>query len=248
MPGAAEDAPVLVFLHEGLGSAQLWRGFPAALGRATGCAVLVYSRYGNGGSEPLHEARPVSYMHDEALVVLPELLAAYGVVAPIFVGHSDGASIALIYAGAHPDAVRAAIVLAPHLFVEDLSVRSIAAIKQVYESSNLRARLARYHRDADRTFYGWNRIWLDPAFCSWNIREFTRRITAPVLAIAGENDEYGTLVQLEALREDAQGLFDCLTLARCGHAPHQDRTGIVTAASGAFITEVCRELGARPGS
>jgi pimeloyl-ACP methyl ester carboxylesterase len=216
----------------------MWREFPAELASATGCAALTYSRYGNGGSEPLHEARPVSYMHDEALVVLPQVFAAYGIVKPILIGHSDGASIALIYAGAHPAALRAAIVLAPHLFVEDISIRSIAAIRDTYESTGLRSRLARYHRDVDRTFYGWNRIWLDPAFRSWNIREFTRRIEAPVLAIAGENDEYGTLAQLEALREDARGPVDCLALARCGHAPHRDRTELVTTAAAAFITSL----------
>ncbi|MDQ2872499.1 MAG: alpha/beta hydrolase, partial [Candidatus Eremiobacteraeota bacterium] len=167
--GKVADAPTLVLLHEGLGSVSAWREFPQALAARTGLPALVYSRYGNGRSDVLAEKRTPRYMHDEALVVLPELLERCEVRDSVLIGHSDGASIALIYAAEHGAGVRGIVLEAPHVFVEELSVQSIVAAKTVYESTDLRERLGRHHADADRTFYGWNDIWLDPAFRDWNI-------------------------------------------------------------------------------
>src|SRR5262245_36795496 len=163
--------PALVFLHEGLGSVRQWRDFPERVGRATGRAALVYSRYGYGGSDVLVEPRAgVRFMHDAALVELPELLAKLDVREPVLVGHSDGASIGLIHAGAGLP-VRALAVLAPHVFVEDVCLRSIEAAKRAFETGDLSARLGRYHRDPARTFHLWNDAWLDPEFRAWNIEE-----------------------------------------------------------------------------
>lgn len=232
--------PALVFLHEGLGSAGLWRGLPAELAFRTGCAALVYSRYGNGLSEPLHESRPVSYMHDEALVALPEILDAFDVRETILVGHSDGASIAAIFA-CERDGVRAMVLEAPHVFVEDLSIRSIARAREVFTSGDLRERLAPYHADVDRTFYGWNDIWLDPEFRSWNIEPYVAGVRCPMLLVQGEADEYGTRAQLEAIRRRAtQSAVDELVLAHCGHSPHRDRPASVVAAIAAFVGEVLK--------
>ncbi len=236
-PALRHGAPALVFLHEGLGSIDLWRDFPQRVGERTGCATIVYSRYGNGFSDVLREARGVDYMHHEALVVLPELLAAMNVQRPILVGHSDGASIALIYASAFPDRVRALVLEAPHVIVEDISVTSIAAIGQTYRTTSLREKMARHHADVDRTFYGWNDIWLAPAFRSWSIVEMLPSIAVPGLAVQGADDEYGTLAQLELLAGASGGSTDRLVLANCGHAPHRDRGSFVEAAVAQWIVD-----------
>jgi pimeloyl-ACP methyl ester carboxylesterase len=230
--------PALVMLHEGLGSARLWRDVPEILARETGCKVVNYSRYGHGFSETLRESRTPRYMHDEALTVLPELLRLLDVHDCILFGHSDGASIAMIYAGAGFP-VRGLILEAPHVFVEDLSVRSIAAARAAYEAGDLRARLSRHHADADATFYGWNRIWLDEAFRDWNIEEYSRRITAPVFVVQGERDEYGTRAQLEAIRDAVLGPVDELVVANAAHAPHRDRPDMVLPAIAAFVRGLC---------
>ena len=234
-PAVPRDAPVLVFLHEGLGSIELWRDFPQRVASLTGCGTIVYSRYGNGFSEVLHEPRAVDYMHHEALVVLPELLAELQVERPILVGHSDGASIALIYASAFPDRVSALVVEAPHVVVEDISVTSIAAIGEAYRTTPLREKMARYHADVDATFYGWNDIWLAPAFRAWSIVELLPSIAAPALAVQGVDDEYGTLAQLDLLASGSGGSVDRLVLANCGHAPHRDRAGFVEGAVSQWI-------------
>lgn len=239
-PALRRGAPTLVFLHEGLGSIELWRDFPQRVAEQTGCAAVVYSRYGNGFSEVLHEARDAGYMHDEALVALPELLDALGVERPILVGHSDGASIALIYAAAFPDRVRALVLEAPHVVVEDLSVTSIAAIGETYRTTGLREKMARYHADVDATFYGWNDIWLAPAFRPWTIVEKLRSITAPVLAIQGIDDEYGTVAQLDLLASNSGASVDRLVLANCGHAPHRDRAGLVESSVAGWIANVAQ--------
>ena len=226
---------MLVFLHEGLGSVGTWKTFPLDLVHATGCSALVYSRYGNGFSEILTEDRPVTYMHDEARITLPEMLDGFGIRSAILFGHSDGASIALIYAGHTGTRVRAVIAEAPHVFVEDISVQSIESAKVLFETTNLRVRLARYHQDVSRTFYGWNDIWLHPAFRAWNIREYVREITMAMLLVQGVEDEYGTAAQLNAIRDDARGPVDTLYLANCGHVPHRDRSDIVTTIAAAFI-------------
>lgn len=238
VPPPESGRPVLVFLHEGLGSLALWRDLPAAIADRAHCGYLVYSRYGNGFSQPLDGSRDVRYMHDEALVVLPELLEMCGITAPLLVGHSDGASIALIYAGSYPQHVAGVVVEAPHLFVERCSVESIAAIGELYRAGTLRERMARHHEDVDRTFWGWNDIWLDPAFASWNIESYVPQIAAPVFAIQGTSDEYGTLAQLDALAARVTTPVDRLVLSRCGHAPHRDRRLIVEHAICGWIADV----------
>ena len=232
-------APVLVFLHEGLGSIGLWYDVPGELARLTGCSVLVYSRYGNGFSEPLCEPREVSYMHDEARIALPALLEYFSIAQAILVGHSDGASIALIAAAEDRGRIRGVVAEAPHAFVEDLSVESIAAAKSAYESGDLRKRLARHHQDPDRTFYGWNDVWLKPEFRAWDIRPLLAGIRAPLLIVQGAGDEYGTLAQVSAIRDSASGArVDSLVLDRCGHAPHRDRPDLTLLAIAAFTAGV----------
>ena len=236
IPRRRAGAPTLIFLHEGLGSLGLWRDFPASLAERTGCAAVVYSRCGNGFSEVLHEPRPTRYMHDEALVTLPALLSVLGLNDVVLFGHSDGASIAIVFAAEHPGVVRGMVLEAPHLFVEDLSVSSIAAMRQEYEQGTLRERMARRHADADRTFYGWNDVWLSPAFRSWSVEAEAASVQSPALAIQGTGDEYGTLAQVETLARLSRGPVDCLTLAACGHAPHRDRTALVLETAAAWTT------------
>lgn len=214
----------------------MWKSVPADLARLTGCAVLVYSRYGNGFSQVLEEARAVSYMHDEALEALPDVLDAFDVRDAVLVGQSDGASIALIYAGENGARLRGVVAEAPHVFVEDLSVQSIARAKVAYESTDLPKRLGRYHEDADRTFYGWNGIWLHPEFRTWNIEDSVRKIRVPLLLVQGVDDEYGTVAQLDAVRNDCErARVDTLYLADCGHAPHRDRPDLTLPAIAAFV-------------
>lgn len=238
VPASAGDAPVLVFLHEGLGSIDLWRGFPQAIANRTGYGALVYSRYGNGFSASLREPRAVSYMHDEARVALPELLERLRIDRPFLIGHSDGASIALIYAATYPKAVRGLVLEAPHVFVEELSVRSIAAIGAAYASGDLRERMRKHHADADATFRGWNDIWLAPAFRRWSLLDLLPAIEAPALVIQGTNDEYGTLEQVRAIVAHMRAArLDELVLSGCGHAPHRDRGPLVEAAVSAWLVE-----------
>src|SRR5258706_13028908 len=211
--------PVLVFLHEGLGSIAQWRDFPAKVAHATDCRALVYDRYGYGKSDVLREARAgVRFMHDAALKELPEVLQKFSIEAPILIGHSDGASIALIHAGAG-HAVRGVAVLAPHVFVEASGLKSIRNIDDAFETSGLAERLARYHRDAGKTFHLWADAWLDSAFRQWNIEEYLPRIKCPVLAIQGESDEYGTMAQLDAIKRQAGGSCELVKLPGCGPSP-----------------------------
>ncbi len=232
--GSDETASTIVLLHEGLGSVALWKDLPLQLRERTGCAILAYSRYGYGDSDPLAEKRPLDYMQHEGAVVLPELLSAMNIVKPILFGHSDGASIALIYAGFAPEAVHGAIVLAPHLFVEDISVASIAQAKIAYETTDLRSRLARYHADPDSAFRGWNDAWLDPGFRNWNIEAHVARIRCPILAIQGHDDEYGTPAQVEALAAHVPATRTLL-LEHCGHSPHRDQREQTLAATTDFV-------------
>jgi pimeloyl-ACP methyl ester carboxylesterase len=223
-----------VFLHEGLGSVSLWRDFPARVAERTGCGIFVYSRYGYGASEKLAEKREPDYMHREADVVLPELLIDANIERPILLGHSDGASIALLFAAAFPGRARALILEAPHVFVEDVSVTSIAAAKVAFESTDLPRKLARHHADAEGAFRGWNDIWLDPRFRTWNFEEELARITEPILLLQGEDDEYGTQAQLRAIETRVENVTTVL-LERCGHSPHRDRTEAVLDAIAAFV-------------
>jgi pimeloyl-ACP methyl ester carboxylesterase len=232
------EAPTLVFLHEGLGSVAMWRDFPAKLAARTGCPAVVYSRYGYGRSDPIAAPHEPRYMHDEALITLPELRRALGLDDVILVGHSDGASIALIHAGAGRWPVRALVLEAPHVFVEEVSIRSIAAAREAYATTDLRQRLARYHADVDSAFRGWNDIWLDPRFRAWTIEEYLPGVRCPVLAIQGADDEYGTLAQLDAIERGIAGPIEKLVPAKCRHSPHRDQEATVLAAMSAFIARV----------
>jgi pimeloyl-ACP methyl ester carboxylesterase len=219
------NRPTLVFLHEGLGSVAMWRDFPARVAQACGCRTLVYSRYGYGQSDVLEAPHAVRYMHDEALLALPELLAKLGIDNPVLIGHSDGASIALIHAGDGRWPVAGLVVMAPHVFVEEITLPGIEQARLAYLNTDLRQRLARFHRDAERTFFGWNDIWLHPDFRSWNIEAYLPSIRCPILAIQGEDDEYATMLHLEAIAEKAVSSpgVELLELADCRHSPHKDQ-------------------------
>ena len=226
--GPAGPAP-LVFLHEGLGSVSLWsqrgRNWPDAVCRASGRSGLVYSRRGYGQSDAVSDVRgagrlPADYMHREAWQVLPALLASQGIEKPVLLGHSDGASIALLHASRYP--VTAVIAMAPHLMVEDVALQAIAAARVAFESGPLRDRLARHHADVDSAFWQWNDVWLSGAFRSFDIRTECSRISAPLLAIQGEDDEYGTMAQLDELALAAPHTVQ-LRLPDCGHSPQRDQ-------------------------
>ena len=227
----------LVMLHDGLGSVSMWREFPEQLARATGCRTLVYSRHGYGSSSPLDAPRSVDYMHEEARVQLPGILERLGICRPVLFGHSDGASIALIQAASPESEVAGIIALAPHIKVEDLTVRSIATAKTAYLETDLRARLSRHHADVDSTFWGWNRIWLDPAFRSWNIEALLPSIRCPILAIQGEDDEYGTMEQIASIARAAPDSRR-LAVPACRHSPHRDQPQAVLAAAQEFVADV----------
>jgi pimeloyl-ACP methyl ester carboxylesterase len=222
IPPSRDTRPTIVMLHEGLGSVALWKDLPAKLAERTGSGVLAYSRYGHGSSDMLARKRPVRFMHYEGEIVVPELLEKLGIKKPILLGHSDGGSIALIFAGKFPEAVSGLMLEAPHVFVEDLSIASITQAKTTYESTDFAQKLGRYHANVDATFWGWNDIWLNPAFRSWNIEEYVPRITCPVLCIQGEQDEYGTTAQVEAIKAAApQTRIEILP--DCKHSPHRDQ-------------------------
>lgn len=243
-PGSTtRPAPTLVWLHEGLGCVALWRDLPQRVSERTGLSSLVYSRAGYGGSDPVALPRPLTYMHDEGLRVLPALLRALSVEDAVLIGHSDGGSIAILYAGGVPEAartVRGLVLLAPHVFCEELSVRSIAAAAESYVSGEgqLRQRLARYHRDVDGAFWGWNRAWLDPGFRAWNIEASLPAITAPTLLIQGSDDPYGTLAQLEAIERGVRGPVTRRVLAGCGHSPHREAPEATLALIADFVESV----------
>jgi pimeloyl-ACP methyl ester carboxylesterase len=219
-------APTLVFLHEGLGSVAQWKDFPAEVCARTGLGALVYSRRGYGASSPVPAApRDVRFMHDEAYDVLPAVLDAAKLSSVVLVGHSDGASIALLHAARDGGArVRAVAALAPHLFVEDVTVKSIAALAATWKTTDLRDRLARYHgANVDGAFLGWSGVWLDPRFRAWNIEREVAHVRAAVLVVQGEDDEYGTLAQVAAVEKAVHGPKRSLVLPKCGHSPHKDR-------------------------
>jgi pimeloyl-ACP methyl ester carboxylesterase/GNAT superfamily N-acetyltransferase len=215
LPGDA-DKPALLLLHEGLGSVGLWRGFPQQLQSATGRRTVAFSRYGHGQSDRPRNRRTPSFMHEEALEVLPELIGALGLDLPVLMGHSDGASIALIYAAHYP--ARAVVAIAPHVFVEELCINEIARVRDTYKDTDLRERMARHHRDPDAAFFGWNDVWLDPAFPQWNITDDIARITCALLLIQGERDQYGTMAQLDAIEQRAAGPVRRVHLD-CQHSP-----------------------------
>ena len=236
-----EQAPTVVMLHEGLGSAALWGDFPQLVLEATGAGVLVYSRAGYGASSPVALPRPLDYMHREALDVLPKLLAQIGFRRGILVGHSDGASIAAIYAGGVQDhRIRAIALMAPHFIVEDISVSSIAEIKTMYETSNLREKLARWHKHVDNAFYGWNGAWLDPKFRHWDISEYLAYIRVPVAIIQGADDQYGTIRQVEIAQEECYCPVDVTLLDGAGHSPHREAPVATLNAISDFANAVLR--------
>jgi pimeloyl-ACP methyl ester carboxylesterase len=220
---APGDAPTIVVLHEGLGSAGLWGDFPDKLQAAISTGVFVYSRAGYGASSPVTLPRPLDYMHIEALEVLPKLLDAIGFRRGLLLGHSDGASIAAIYAGGVADhRIRGVAMIAPHFVVEDVSVTSIAGIKTAYETAGLKAKLARWNRDVDNAFYGWNGAWLDPRFRSWDISEYLAYIRVPVAILQGQDDQYGTIRQVEIAQQECYCPVDVTIVPGAGHSPHRE--------------------------
>jgi pimeloyl-ACP methyl ester carboxylesterase len=230
LPGDPDRA-ALVLLHEGLGSIDLWRGFPAEFHRASERRLVVFSRHGHGRSAPPAETRTPGFFHDEALQVLPELLAQLDVSEAILVGHSDGASIALIHAAHHT--VQGLVLLAPHVFVEQITVDAIRQTRESYVAGALRDRMARYHDDVDAAFWGWCDVWLDPAFLTWNLEAEARRVTAPALLIQGEEDPYGTLEQLD--RIEARLPHTERLVLPGGHSPHLEHPAKVVAAIRTFL-------------
>ncbi len=234
VPGDPGRAPLL-FLHEGLGSVALWRGFPERIAAATGRRAVAYSRLGHGFSDPPAARRTAAFMHEEAADVVPALCAALDLHEPVLVGHSDGASIALIHAATHP--VRGVVVLAPHVFVEEVGLRGVAAARVAFTEGDLRERLARRHRDADVAFGNWNDVWLSAAFRAFDLRPLLGGITAPVLGVQGTDDAYGTVAHVECVRAAATGPVELLVLD-CGHAPHLERPAAVASAVERFLDTI----------
>jgi pimeloyl-ACP methyl ester carboxylesterase len=216
----------------------MWRDFPDLMASATGCGALVYSRIGYGASAPVRGSRPVHFMHDEALQVLPAVIERFKLREVVLYGHSDGASIAVIYAGARRGRVRAMVLEAPHVFVESVCLESITQIAETYKTTRLRKRLARHHGgNTDSMFTTWTDVWLRPEFRQWNIEEYLAAIASPVLVVQGEEDEYGTLRQVDAVLTQVSGPARSLVLARCGHSPHSDRPDEVLEAAGRFVRQ-----------
>lgn len=238
---ASQDGqPTLILLHEGLGSISLWRDFPEQLAAATGCRVLTYSRPGYGQSSPAKAARTARYMHDEALEILPALLDALNIKQPIIVGHSDGGSIGLIFAGAYPERLRALVTIAPHEWVEEEALAGIRQAGIAWHNTDWPSRLAKHHSDASRVFHDWHDTWLSAAFRDWNILDYVDRIRCPLLALQGDRDEYATLRQVEVLAERVAGCRMEI-LADCGHSPHREQPAATVAAIAAF----CQTLAGR---
>ncbi len=235
-PGAA---PTIVLLHEGLGCIALWRDFPKRLAEATGFGVFAYSRAGYGNSDPIALPRPLDYMTREATDSLGEVLDAIGFRHGVLVGHSDGASIAAVYAGSVEDfRVRGLVLIAPHFFTEEPGLAAIAEARTAYAETNLREKLAKYHVDVDGAFRGWNDAWLDPGFKAWNIAEAIDYIRVPILAVQGEDDQYGTLAQIREIEERAYAPVDTIILKDCRHSPHIEHPDALIAA----VTEFTRRL------
>lgn len=236
-----QDATTIVLLHEGLGSAALWRSFPQDLAAATGLGVFAYSREGYGNSDPVELPRPIDYMERHAVDVLPQVLNAIGPRRVILLGHSDGASIAALYLGNFQDSrVRGLILMAPHFFTEPEGLAAIAAAKDAYDTGDLRSRLAKYHKNVDNAFRGWNDSWLNPDFHSWNIEEVIDYIRVPVLGIQGRDDQYGTLAQLDVLEQRLYSPFEKVVLDGCRHSPFIDKPKETLAAITDFVARLER--------
>jgi pimeloyl-ACP methyl ester carboxylesterase len=247
-----QQGPLVVFLHEGLGSLAMWKDYPQRLCDAGGYAGLVFSRAGYGRSTPRApgERWPVTFMHAEAEQALPRLLGRLGVGGkgglPWLFGHSDGASIALIHASLFPDAVAGVIAVAPHVFVEELSIRSIEKARDAYLATDLKSRLGRYHRDPDSAFWGWNDAWLAPEFRMWSIESMLEAVRCPILAVQGKDDEYGTLAQVDGIERRAPRT-ERVVLANCGHSPHRDAPDALTRATTDFISRHSKALTCQGG-
>ncbi|MET0193167.1 MAG: alpha/beta hydrolase [Hyphomicrobiaceae bacterium] len=242
IPGDALTQPTLVFLHEGLGCVGLWRDFPDKIAARLGARALIYSRFGYGQSDGLTAKRTPRFMHEEALKVLPDLLDQFGIDNPLLVGHSDGASIAIIHAAASERPVSGLALMAPHVFVEQVCVDSIAHVRDTYRTGPLKSRLAKYHAHVDDAFLGWADVWLEPAFRQWCIEGLVASVEAPMLLIQGRDDEYGTLEQLDRIETRATAPTERLVLDRCGHSPHRDQEAAVGAAIVAFAKDVRRSF------
>ncbi|PKO59529.1 MAG: alpha/beta hydrolase [Betaproteobacteria bacterium HGW-Betaproteobacteria-19] len=232
-----DDVPAMVFLHEGLGSVSMWRDFPQKVADATGCEAIVYSRVGYGRSDPATRQREVTYLHEEGLAMLPAFVDALGLEQPFLFGHSDGGSIALLCAGGTDVSPSGVIVVAPHVFVEDVTIEGIRQARTLWDTTDLPAKLAKYHNDADTVFRSWQDIWLNPDFRDWNIEDILPAITAPVLAIQGEDDEYATMEQIDRIAAGANDV-DLVKLADCRHSPHKDQPQAVIEAVAAFVERV----------
>jgi pimeloyl-ACP methyl ester carboxylesterase len=234
-----DAAPTLVLLREGLGCTGLWGDFPDKLSAATGAGVFVYSRAGYGKSSPVPLPRPLTYMHDEARDVLPRLLDEIGFKRGLLIGHSDGASIAAIYAGSHQDhRVGGLTLIAPHFFTEDSGLASIVEAKKAYETGDLRAKLSRWHTQVDNAFKGWNGAWLDPKFRQWDITEFLAYIRVPILIVQGKDDQYGTVKQIEVAQQECYCPVEVALLPGAKHSPQRDAPGLTLAAITEFIARV----------
>ncbi len=242
--GSADTArPLMIFLHEGLGSVAMWKDFPQRLCEAANCRGLVYSRPGYGKSSPRaeDESWQPDFMHQQAFEVLPALLKALNidtaVQKPWLFGHSDGGSIALLFAAKYPMNTMGTIVLAPHILVEEISISSIEKAKLAYQTTDLHSKLARFHNDVDSAFWGWNDIWLSPEFRHWNLTQAIKTITCPLLAVQGLDDEYGTMEQIHGIKRVLPHT-QLLVLNNCGHSPHRDQPNVLIEACTAFILSV----------
>jgi pimeloyl-ACP methyl ester carboxylesterase len=230
------EKPSIVFLHEGLGSVSLWRDFPDRIAHAIGVGAIIYSRHGYGQSGILEKPRAPDYMHREALDVLPQLLRTLDIEKPILFGHSDGASIALIHAGAGHE-VAGLILEAPHVFVEQISLKGVADAALAYRTTDLPEKLARHHRDPDKTFWDWHDIWTSADFRDWNIEAYLPSIDCPTLLIQGENDAYGSVAQLDAIAHSVNGSTQKHILPHCGHTPHREQAELTMKLIVEFIRE-----------
>lgn len=232
------DAPSLILLHEGLGSVAMWREFPARLAAASGAEIFVYSRRGYGTSSPRAASYNVDYMHIEARETLPQLFDFWGLDAPVLVGHSDGASIALIHAAEDNTPVHAVCVMAPHIMVEPISIQSIEFARDQFRTTDLAEKLGRYHDAPEHAFRGWNDIWLHPDFLKWDIRPLLPAIRCPVMAIQGEDDPYGTMAQIDGIEAASGGTVELVKLSGCGHSPHREAPDEALRALTAFVEKV----------
>ena len=238
---APSVAPTIVMLHEGLGCLALWRDFPEKVAEVTGFGVFAYSRAGYGGSDLAELPRPLDYMTREAVEVLPEVLDGFGFKRGILLGHSDGATIAAIYGGSVEDyRVRGLILMAPHFFTEDMGLAEIANAKEAFDNGVLPERMAKYHKDPENTFRGWNDAWLDPGFKSWNVADAIDHLRIPMLAIQGREDQYGTLAQIREIEERIYSPLETAILEDCRHAPHQDQPEATLAAIHDFALRLQR--------